>query len=439
MIRLILLTDFTESFSYNLLKGVLAYSKSHEPWVVCRMPPSYKNSHGIEGVLKWAKTWQADAIIGRFDNDDNVELFRENGIIALAQDYKSRFSNIPNITGDYRKTGRMAAEFFLSKGFQNFAFYGYRDTVWSQERCEGFYECIAAQGFGNNFYSYQDQSLDDLWFYEAPPLLNWLKSLPQPTALMACDDNQGNRITEICKVNNIRVPDKIAILGVDNDEIICNLSDPPLSSISQNIVRGGFEAAALIEHLLNDEEATYRDVVLQPVNIINRLSTDFYSTTDAHIQTALKYIHQNIAADITVSDIVKQVPLSRRLLEIRFKQVTQQSIHKYIFKVRPPHPDGRAFALTEYGGYSQVLDGHVWDKENSFGYRMYPDKAALTAAYRKLHEEQILPLLKKGLCVSIYTQLTDVELEVNGLFTYDRAVCKLDEAVVKEINQKLVL
>ena len=248
MIRLILLTDFTESFSYNLLKGVLAYSKSHEPWVVCRMPPSYKNSHGIEGVLKWAKTWHADAIIGRFDNDDNVELFRENGIIALAQDYKSRFSNIPNITGDYRKTGRMAAEFFLSKGFQNFAFYGYRDTVWSQERCEGFYECIAAQGFGNNFYSYQDQSLDDLWFYEAPPLLNWLKSLPQPTALMACDDNQGNRITEICKVNNIRVPDKIAILGVDNDEIICNLSDPPLSSISQNIVRGGFEAAALIEH-----------------------------------------------------------------------------------------------------------------------------------------------------------------------------------------------
>ena len=334
MIRLILLTDFTESFSYNLLKGVLAYSKKHEPWVVCRMPPSYKLTYGIEGVLKWAKAWQADAIIGRFDNDDNVELFRKNGIIAIAQDYKSRFSNIPNITGDYHKTGRMAAEFFLSKGFRNFAFYGYRDTVWSQERCEGFYECIAEHGFGNNFYSYQEQSLDDLWFYEAPPLLTWLKSLPQPTALMVCDDNQGNRITEICKVNNIRVPDKIAILGVDNDEIICNLSDPPLSSISQNIVRGGFEAAELIEHLLNDEECSYQDVVLQPVNIVNRLSTDFYSTTNTHIHTALKYIHRNLANDITVSDIVKQVPLSRRLLEIRFKEVTKQSIHKYILNLR---------------------------------------------------------------------------------------------------------
>ncbi len=337
MIRLILLSDFTESFSYNLLKGVLAYSKSHEPWVVCRMPPSYKLTYGIEGVLKWAKTCQADAIIGRFDNEDNVELFRQHGIIAIAQDYKARFENIPNITGDYRKTGKMAAEFFLNKGFQHFAFYGYRDTVWSQERCEGFYECIAERGFGNNFHAYQEQSLDDLWFYEAPPLLSWLKSLPHPTALMACDDNQGNRITEICKVNNIKVPDKIAILGVDNDEIICNLSDPPLSSISHNIVRGGFEAVELIDRLLNDEENNrqdMQDVVIQPINIVNRLSTDFYSTTDMHIHTALKYIHQNIASDITVSDIVKQVPLSRRLLEIRFKQVTQQSIHKYIFNLR---------------------------------------------------------------------------------------------------------
>ena len=166
------------------------------------------------------------------------------------------------------------------------------------------------------------------------PLLNWLKSLPRPTALMACDDNQGNRIIEICQVNHIRVPEDIAILGVDNDEVICNLSIPPLSSISQNIVRGGFEAAQLIEQLLNDEQSTYRDVVLQPINIINRLSTDFYSTTDPHIHTVLMYIHHNLANEITVSDIVKQVPLSRRLLEIRFKAVTKQSIHKYIFNLR---------------------------------------------------------------------------------------------------------
>ena len=100
MIRLILLTDFTEAFAHNLLRGILEYSKEREPWVVCRMPPSYKQSHGIPGVLKWAKKWQADAIIAQFDDDDEVELFRENGIIALAQDFKSRFSVIPNITSE---------------------------------------------------------------------------------------------------------------------------------------------------------------------------------------------------------------------------------------------------------------------------------------------------------------------------------------------------
>lgn len=112
MIRLILLTDFTESFSYNLLKGVLAYSKKHEPWVVCRMPPSYKLTYGIEGVLKWAKAWQADAIIGRFDNDDNVELFRKNGIIAIAQDYNQDSAIFPTSPATTTKPAGWQQSFF---------------------------------------------------------------------------------------------------------------------------------------------------------------------------------------------------------------------------------------------------------------------------------------------------------------------------------------
>lgn len=334
MIRLILLTDFTESFAYKLLKGIREYARTHEPWVVCKMPPSYKAAYGIEGVLKWAKTWHADAIIGQFNTDDPVELFRQNGIIAIAQDYKERFSTIPNITGNYQKTGEMGAKFFLAKGFRHFAFYGYRDAVWSKERCEGFYKCIASHGFGANFSVYQEQSIDDVWFYEDTPLLQWLQSLPHPTAIMACDDNQGNRLTELCKVNGINVPDKIAILGVDNDEIICNLSDPPLSSVNHNIMRGGFEAASLIDRLLNDEKAIPQDVILNPINIVTRISTDFYPTDNIHIRKVLNYISQNLSSEITINDLVKLVPLSRRLLEMRFKEATRQSIHKYILQLR---------------------------------------------------------------------------------------------------------
>ncbi len=334
MIRLILLTDFTEAFAHNLLRGILEYSKGREPWVVCRMPPSYKRANGIPGVLEWAKKWEADAIIAQFDDTDEVELFRQNGIIALAQDFKSRFSVIPNITSMYKQTGQMAADFFLQKGFRNFAFYGYKDVVWSEERCMGFRDRIVEKGFGDCFFEYQKQSLENLWYYESEPVGNWIRYLPRPVALMACDDTQGNKIMELCRVMGIKIPEEIAVLGVDNDEIICGLSDPPLSSVELNIVKGGYEAARLIERLLLDKDTISKDVVIQPITIINRLSTDIYATDDPLILKALKYIHQNLTNQINVEDIVRQVPLSRRLLEIRFKQVTGQSIHQYISNLR---------------------------------------------------------------------------------------------------------
>lgn len=334
MIRLILLTDFTEAFAHSLLRGILEYSKNREPWVVCRMPPSYKQTYGIPGVLNWAKKWNADAIIGQFDDDDNVELFRENRIIALAQDFKSRFSVIPNITSRYEQTGEMAADFFLQKGFRNFAYYGYSDVIWSEERCIGFRNRITEKGFGTHFYEYQKQPLENLWYYESEPLIEWIKSLPHPIALMACDDTRANKIMEVCRILNINIPEEIAILGVDNDEIICSLSDPPLSSVSLNIVKGGYEAAQLIDKLIRNKDADCRDVVIQPVTIVNRLSTDIYATNHPAILAALKHIHQNLSNRINVEDIVKLVPLSRRLLEVRFREVTGQAIYQYIFDLR---------------------------------------------------------------------------------------------------------
>ena len=198
----------------------------------------------------------------------------------------------------------------------------------------GFRDRIIEKGFGDNFFEYQKQPLENLWYYESEPLASWIKSLPHPLALMACDDTQGNKIMEVCRVLGIKIPEEIAVLGVDNDEIICSLSDPPLSSVNLNIVKGGYEAAQLIERLMRDKEASCEDVVIHPTTITNRLSTDIYSTGDPYILVALKYIHQNLATKITVEDVVRQVPLSRRLLEIHFKQVTGSSIYQYIFNLR---------------------------------------------------------------------------------------------------------
>ncbi len=115
-----------------------------------------------------------------------------------------------------------------------------------------------------------------------------------------------------------------------------------------------------------------------------------------------------------------------------------KSMHKYVVPIRMPKLDGRPFVISEYGGYQNTVPGHVWDDGKVFGlYLKYKDKEKLTNAYRKLHEKQVIPIIKKGLCATVYTQVSDVEFELNGMLTYDREVVKLDEDTIKEINSKL--
>lgn len=332
MVRLIFLSDFTEAYAHHLLQGILTYAKQkdQEAWVVCRMPPSYKETYGTKGVVEWAKKWEANAIIGRFNHDDDIDLFRRNGIIAIAQDFKRRFNNIPNITSNYHDTGRLAARFFIEKGYEHFAFYGYKDTVWSDERCDGFYEGVKEAGYGKNFHTYTNQQLETLWYYDSTPLLNWLKQLPRQTAVFCCDDNQGNKITEICKSNRIQIPEHLAVLGVDNDTTLCELSDPPLSSVYLDIEAGGYETAELIMNLMTQKDFQPQDVIIKATSIINRASTNSFATDDMYINEALEFIHSNLDKALNVTDLVNKLPLSRRLLEMRFKKVTGRSVYNYI-------------------------------------------------------------------------------------------------------------
>ena len=334
MVRLLFITDFTESFAYALLKGIIQYSSQTEQWVVCRMPTAYKKRLGMKGVVNWAKNWGADVVIGQFEERDNVDLFQKNGIVALAQDYKKKFTTIPNITADYIQTGRMAADLYLHKGFRNFAFFGYKGVCWSEERCEGFRSRIEEAGLGDHFYLYDKQVIDNLWYYEAEELQNWLVSLPKPVAVMACDDNQGNALIEACNSAGVKIPSELSLIGVDNDEVICTLSEPTLSSIQVDIELGGYETARMASRMLKDPSFKGHDIVLQPKKIVHRVSTSAYATTDKEVLRALQYIRQNLYKKLSVSDVLEQVPLSRRLLEVRFKNVLGVSIYQYISQQR---------------------------------------------------------------------------------------------------------
>lgn len=333
MARVILLTDFGEEYAKDLLKGIVEYSREHKPWTLCRMPLSYRDLYGIEGVLKWAIEWKADAIIGQFYNTDKVELFIEKGIIAIAQDFKNRFSIIPNITGNHISAGKIGAQHFIDRGYKYYAFFGIKEAIWSDERCKGFKEKLHESKLPYEFYEYQKESQEGLWYY-AEDLKLWLENLPKPIAIMACDDNQAHHIAEICRQQNIKIPDQISLLGVDNDETICLLSNPPLSSLNQAVVKGGYQTAELIDKLIKNPNYTWRNIIVQPTHVTTRESTDIFSSSDIHISKVLKHIHQNSNDKVYVEKIVALVPLSRRLLEIRFREITGNSIYAYILNLR---------------------------------------------------------------------------------------------------------
>ena len=334
MARIIFLTDFSEAYARGLLLGIARYAHdTGQAWSLCRLPLSIRDKFGIEAVIDWALRMRADAVIGQFYNTDNVELFARNGIIAVAQDFKARFTTIPNITGPHYRAGQMGAEYFLKKGFRHFAFYGTRGIVWSDERYQGFRETVRRANPEFTFSALRNTSQTDLWLYDPIQLTTWLQSLPKPVAIMACDDNQAYHITEACLQaeggggGKFRIPDDIAVLGVDNDETICRLSDPNLSSLNQNIEQGGYDVARLIDRIIRDPKAEREDVMVFPTHIVTRQSTDIYANNDPHIAEVLKYIHENISQKISVDDLVSLVPLSRRLLEEEHGHVDLRLYH----------------------------------------------------------------------------------------------------------------
>jgi LacI family transcriptional regulator len=228
----------------------------------------------------------------------------------------------------------MAADYFLKRGFTNFAYCGISETNWSATRKSKFIESIVEAGFDNkNIYCKEfPRKL-------TPATLNkvesWLRELPKPTALLADNDEFAKKIIDICnRTKKIKVPFDVSVLGIDNDDLVCDTSNPPISSISRNFRQVGFKAAEWIDTALSKKSFETENVVLEPIEIITRQSTDIYATDDDSIKIALEYIKKNANKDITVDDVATETAVSRRSLERKFIQSLHTTISQEIRRVR---------------------------------------------------------------------------------------------------------
>ncbi len=332
--KIILLIDLSESYGRNFIKGINRYSDIFGPWSFCKMPPFYREKYGIDGILEFAKSWEADGIIGQFYNTAEINKLIDENIYPIAVDFREKFDQVSNISGDYLQAGKMAAEYFLAKGYKNFAYYGFHETVWSRERERGFTQTLRRQGFQTSVYAPQPVSSHNFWYYAPSPLQEWLNSLKKPVAIFTCDDSRSEHLAEAARLSNIHIPQEVALLGIDNDEIICNFSSPPLSSIQQDEENAGYQAAQLLDKMITHQQNVKEDILVKPLRIITRQSTDMLALEDPFVRKALIFIQENLDKLIHVDDVTNVVPLSRRALEKRFRKATGRSVYQEIQRQR---------------------------------------------------------------------------------------------------------
>jgi LacI family transcriptional regulator len=341
MHRVLLLFDTSGAASRRTLRGIATYSKLHGPWVFFREPPFYvASTFGLTKItrkLPNPKTWDVDGVIAHIPHTKQWRKIMPANIPAVISLHIVLESpDFCNFVTDDAKIGKMAAEYFIGKNFRNFAFLGYRNIFWSETRGRSFTERLAQAGFTANILTQSGLESMNTRSKKSGRLAlgEWLLSLPMPLALMACNDDRALDVCDACKAVGLHVPHDVAILGVDNDDLTCELANPPLSSIAVNNEKAGYEAAAILDQLMAGKKNVKKQITATPTHIVTRQSTDIFAVADPEVVNALRFVQQHVTEDIHVDDVVKAVPLSRRVLESRFRKTVGRSILGEIRRAR---------------------------------------------------------------------------------------------------------
>ena len=322
--KVVLLINPSRKYTQGILSGIARYSRVRGMWNFYR-PLDYREKKAKTNLLQIMKDLNPDGILMR-EPPDMDKIIKMNVPAVTFPCSQESFPKIANAVVDHIAVGEKAAKHFLDRGFRHFAYIGFEDWWWSIRRREGFLRKLQQADLKINTYaSLTKKKLK--WSDELPQLANWIRSLPKPIAVMACNDDRGELVIEACKIANVPVPEEISVVGVDNDQLVCDLCNPPLSSISLSLEKSGYEAAKLLDQLMSKKLETSHNIRIIPTHVTTRRSTDILAIDDIEVAAAVRFIKNNIKKNLCVSDVVDNVALSRRVLEKRFRTLLDKSIH----------------------------------------------------------------------------------------------------------------
>ena len=324
--------------------------------VAIRLPTEWKTCREVlQGVMRYAQehgSWAIQLIDMNTSSRRLLSDSRYTGFIGTCQDRPSLMGKLAQcdipvilmdqaplagaINCDGRPFGRAAADFFIARGFRNFAFVGdVNSPDWSEERRIAFASRLAESGFSCCDYPKLPSTLRMNSELEQTHLVRWLARLPRPTGLFVANDARGLQVLNACHACGISVPQDVAVLSCDNDEVICESSSPPLSSFQMTTVEAGYEAARALDDIMRNGPCNEPVIIRYGLqNLVERSSTIPVRNSDILVERAMTFIRLNFSQKFTVQRLAKELNISRRSLEMRFRRATGRTLHDELVRAR---------------------------------------------------------------------------------------------------------
>lgn len=334
-----LLVESSRAYGRNLLRGIALYVRSVAKWSVLHQERTLS-----EGLPAWLNPDEIDGVLARIDSKAMFDQLVKLRIPVV--DLRGRFKSprIPRVLVNDLIVARQAAAHLRQRGFKNFAYCGFSGADYSESRLAAFAVEVTREPFFDSYMTRRSQDIASTsqvevhGIEEEKRIGHWLAKLPSPCGVMVCNDILGRIVLNACRRENLKVPDRIAVIGVDNDEVLCDLSSPPLSSVSPPCERIGYEAAALLDRLMRKEKVAGK-LLLDPLGVVDRDSTAVLATTDQMVVDSLAFIRNHYLEGVHVRHILKHLKslgttLSRSTMERRFFNIVGHSPRDEIQRLR---------------------------------------------------------------------------------------------------------
>jgi len=328
--KIALLVETSREYGRGILRGVIRYQQEHEPWSI------YFKPHGLgESPPPWLNSWRGDGILARINDRRMARALSSTSVPIVDLRNALPDLNLPTVAISNRTVVRLAVDHFLEQGFRRFAFCGTPrgENRNQDDRCALFEGQVKDKGFHCHTYEHPEAPFRS-WDSEQRHITRWLKSLPTPIAIMTCHDDRGQQVIDASLRAALAVPDEVAILGVDNDPFLCNLSTPQLSSIDVYPERIGYEAAALLHRLMRGGSPPTKPLLFDPRGLVVRRSTDVTVVSDPHVAEVARLIRDNAVKPVSIEQLLSDIPVSRSALFRRFKEHLGRSPKKELSRVR---------------------------------------------------------------------------------------------------------